>query len=210
MGKVTSVFFVLALLCGSVSAQQPINAIDISGLQGTYLLKIDGDSVTIVPMRLTKPAPGPVPPVTPPIPNPSSLTDTVRVATATVPEYPSKPVHRRAMATSMTFLAPFLGAVPLDQARATVKAACDGACGADSQKWSTWWATVDAKLNGMALAPQGYQAALAEMAGALTNDLPAASANDENRGLPPEVWQMLLKILLQLLEQLFKSGATAQ
>lgn len=196
----------LLLICATAKAQ--VVAVDVSGLQGTYLLTVQGGNVTVAPITLVRPGPGPSPIPTPvPIPTPDgTLASIVKTSAAAIPDYPGWETDQRSMAVAISFLSPFLGSVSVSDGRATIRSACDGAVGpADVPKWAPFWAAVDSKLNTMNLTPQKYQAALNEIAAALTDDLPAAEALDPNRGLPPEVWQMLLKLLLELLTKLFEN-----
>jgi len=147
--------------------------------------------------------PGPVVP-----PSPGTLAEAVKTATAAVPEYADKANHRRAMAFGMTFLAQATSNAPVADSRATVRKFCDAAAGADAAKWSSWWATVDAKLSSLNLTPATYTAALHEMSTALTADLPATanaakdSSGNPTFGLSPELIRILLEILLPLLLKL--------
>jgi hypothetical protein len=151
-------------------------------------------------------------PVVPPVVPGATLTDVVKAATAAIPEYPDKANDRRAMAFGMNFLKAIIANVPVETARKNVKEFSDQAVGeADSPKWATWWATVDAKLNTMGLTPETYSVAIGDITTALTADLPPTGAapqterGDETFGLSPELIEMLMKILLPFLMDLIKS-----
>lgn len=74
--------FMCCAVCGTAQAQT-ITAVDVSGLQGTYLLTVQGSGqVTLAPITLVRPGPTPtpVPPVVPPTPTLTPRSITIRDA----------------------------------------------------------------------------------------------------------------------------------
>lgn len=157
--------------------------------------------------------PGPVippGPVVPPAPDSRNLTSVVRTATAAVPAYEKKVEHCRTVAFVLGYLSPSVARVPnVADSRRVIRQAFDAAVGSDSAKWNTFWVTVDAKLDSMALTPATFSTALGDLAAGVSADLPASAEDNyadvvgrDTYGLDidkiKEIMTWLLPLILQL------------
>lgn len=154
---------------------------------------------------------GIIPPVVPPSPS-GTITEATKAALATVPAYAERDQHRKAIAFGLNFLSQATANTDPAKARATVRQFSDAAVGASAQKWTTFWLTLDAKLDTLALTPASYTAAMKEIATALTADLPASDDGPkehygvESYGLDKEFLKQLIALLLPLILQLLGLG----
>ena len=152
-------------------------------------------TVTVTPGPIT---PGPIVPS-------DTLAASLSKAQAAIPAYASKEDHAKAIAVSISFVAPYLtGTANVSAITAILKTMSDASMGDDAEKWSTWWLALDNGTKGMTVAQ--YKAALPSVTDSLTANMEFQSSEFggvETYGLDMtkvmELIQFILKYLPMIL-----------
>lgn len=194
----SSIAFVVTLLAASyvAASESQLVFLNITGMSnGTYVLTISDESITVAPVKIISPTPSPTPPPTPPTPGLSEFAKVIKTSAEKATADPNRQETAAALAAAVIELKKLVDAKTIttyqqvSQATAflwdnTVKTA---------EPWKpTRTAVMDqlAKLAQEGAQAGGYAACLDDVADGLLASAPKAKA---------EAGGLLLKLLLAIL-----------